>query len=304
VKSVELRLAFGELEPADICTYAIYDSDERSTKENEPDFETSFHSYWSQGSVGQGGAGTVFMVRDEDHYVFAIKRLDPDKVSAIRVKRFENELNFSRKRSHQNLINVVGDGFTIVKGVKVPFYVMPYYAKTLRRLMADGISVDMVLPYFGQILDGIEAAHLLGASHRDLKPENILYDPELGTLVIADFGIAHFEEDDLHTAVETRDGERLANFLYAAPEQKTRGRTAGLRADIYALGLILNEMFTREVPQGQDYRGIASVARQFVYLDGIVTSMIQQEPEKRPVSIDAVKNLLRARGDEFISRQN
>jgi eukaryotic-like serine/threonine-protein kinase len=72
--------------------------------------------------------------------------------------------------------------------------------------------------------------------HRDLKPENILYDRNADRLVVADFGIAHFEEDQLLTAVETKDRERLANFKYAAPEQGIRGRPVDHRADIFAFG--------------------------------------------------------------------
>jgi serine/threonine protein kinase len=56
-------------------------------------------------------------------------------------------------------------------------------------------------------------------SHRDLKPENILVSTA-ADLVVADFGAAHFAEELLHTAVKTGDAERLANFRYAAPEQR------------------------------------------------------------------------------------
>ena len=157
--------------------------------------------------------------------------------------------------------------------------------------------------YFGQLLDGVEAAHLHGACHRDLKPENVLFDEKSDTLVIADFGIAHFEEEDLHTAVETRTDARLANFLYAAPEQRTRETTADTRADIYALGLILNEMFTGVVPHGTGFRRIADVAPDFGYLDVVVEAMIQQDREKRFSSIDLIKRDIMARSNEVLVRQ-
>jgi serine/threonine protein kinase len=109
-----------------------------------------------------------------------------------------------------------------------------------------------VLPLFSGILDGVEAAHLLRVTHRDLKPENILCD-EKSLPVVADFGIAHFEEDIIATAVKTPAGAKMANLSYSAPEQRMRGAAVDLRADIFALGLILNEMFTRSVPQGVGY---------------------------------------------------
>lgn len=102
---------------------------------------------------------------------------------------------------------------------------MPLFDVSLRTLMREGVDPEKILPYFGQILDGIEAAHLFKVVHRDLKPENILFHKGTGTRVIADFGIAHFQEERLITAVETKDGDRLANFLYAAPEQRVRAMT-------------------------------------------------------------------------------
>jgi serine/threonine protein kinase len=123
--------------------------------------------------------------------------------------------------------------------------------------MSKGIEPDGVLPIFSQILDGVESAHPQGVWHRDLKPENILYSLANGTLIVADFGIAHFEEQDLLTAVETQPNERLANFLYAAPEQKIRAKSADSRSDIYALGLMLHEMFTGDVPLGTRTSGSA-----------------------------------------------
>ena len=154
-----------------------------------------------------------------------------------------------------------------------------------------------------QILDGVEAAHLQKVVHRDLKPENVLYDPNADRLVVADFGIAQFEEEDLFTAVETKDGTRLANFQYAAPEQRERGRTVNLRVDIYALGLILNEMFTGQVPMGTNPKTIASVASQYAYLDALVDRMTRQDPAQRPESIEVIKNELIGRRNEFISQQ-
>jgi hypothetical protein len=137
---------------------------------------------------------------------------------------------------------------------------------------------------------------------RDLKPENILIHGT-GVPVVADFGIAHFEQEELYTAVETRDNERLANFQYAAPEQRIRGRAVDQRADIYALGLMLNELFTGELALGSNPRRIASVAPDVAYLDDIVDSMIRQVPDERPASVDRVKQLLIGHRQSFISRQ-
>jgi serine/threonine protein kinase len=122
-------------------------------------------------------------------------------------------------------------------------------------------------------------------------------------LVLADFGIASFQDEELYTAVETRAYDRLANFQYAAPEQRTRGAQVDLRADIFAIGLILNEMFTGQTPQGTGYKTISSILSDFAYLDDIVANMIRQTSADRPSSISDIKMMLKIRGAKYVSEQ-
>jgi serine/threonine protein kinase len=154
---------------------------------------------------------------------------------------------------------------------------MPLLASTLRKYMQAGISQDQVLRVFSDILDGVEAAHLQGVIHRDLKPENLLVSEDK-RIVVADFGIAHFREEELFTAVETRATDKLANYRYSAPEQRMPGGVVNRRADVFAMGYILNEMFTGDVPHGAGYQRIAEVAPDYAYLDPLVDAMIQQSP--------------------------
>jgi len=266
-------------------------------------FETVFESYEAVGILGQGGSGRVYEVKDSEQRRFAVKCLTPELTTSLKLKRFKNELDFCRKHSHQNVVRVIDSGFTTVDGKKTPFYVMPLYPLTLRKLIEGKLTPDRVLPLFSMILDGIESAHLLTVYHRDLKPENILYDPQQNLLVVADFGVAHFEEELCLTLVDTKDAERLANFGYSAPEQRVKGNKADHRADIYALGLILNEMFTGSVPQGEGYAKIGAIAPDFAYLDEIVADMIQQSPEARSSSIAEVKNELIGHRNFFVAEQ-
>jgi serine/threonine protein kinase len=260
---------------------------------------TAFDIYTVEGQRGAGGSGEVYEVRDSEGALYAAKVLDTAKTSASRLKRFKNEIGFCMKNTHKNIIKVIASGIT-ERGAT--FYVMPLYAGTLRDLISKGIEASSVLSSFGQVLDGVEAAHLQGVWHRDNKPENILFDQKTDILVVADFGIAHFEDEELLTAVETKDNERLANFLYSAPEQRTRGNLVDSKADVYALGLILNEMFTRAVPQGTAFKRVSDVAPGFGYLDGLIELMLRQDPSQRP-SIGDVKRELIARGNEFLSLQ-
>lgn len=252
-------------------------------------FETAFQAYRRVGDLGQGRCGRVFEVEDRDRRRWALKLIVPDRISSTGLKRFKNELVFCAEE-RRNIVHVVDWGFVVNGDVKQPFYVTRRYASTLRKAMDGGLDADSVLRIFGAMLDGVEAAHAARVWHRDIKPENVLLD---GTdVAIADFGAAHFDEDIIATLVETRPGDRLANFAYAAPEQRRKGGTVDGRADIFALGLILNEMFTGHVPLGTGHRSIGSVQPTWGYLDAIVDAMIRQDAAARPDSIDAIRGLL------------
>jgi len=180
---------------------------------------------------------------------------------------------------------------------------MPKYRANLRQVTHAGLAPEQVLPLFAGILDGVEAAHLQGAVHRDLKPENILLDGTTGIPAVADFGIASFTDDLVVTFVETSPSQRLANFVYAAPEQRAQGKTVGQAADIYALGLILHEMFTGDVPHGTEYQPISNANSDFGFLDDVVAQMIRQDPNNRYASIADVKAAISRHHSEFLTLQ-
>lgn len=267
-------------------------------------FETTFAHYTATDIIGEGGAGRVYKATDDAGSVYAIKLLTSAKPNSEKMRRFKNEVQFCSKFEHSNIIKVIDHGVYLAGDQHSPFYVMPLYPYSLRTLLDAHIPQDKVLPYFSQLLDGMEAAHLYKVTHRDLKPENVLYDENQDLLLIADFGIAHFEEEVIYTNVKTSPNDRLANFQYAAPEQRGRGATKDHRADIYALGLILNEMFTGFVAHGTGYRTIGSIAPDYAYLDDMVSEMLRQSPNERPVSIEAVKKQLIGRKHEFITLQH
>lgn len=218
-------------------------------------------------------------------------------------KRFKNEIEFCRRNRHQNILTVHDVGLVADGKTSTPFYVMRRYPQTLRKRMHEVRSGAENLHLVSKIMDGLEAAHLVGVVHRDVKPENVLVDPADAGLVLADFGIAHFSEDLLITAIETKPADRLANFQYSAPEQRVRGGKVDQRADIFALGLMVNELFTGLVPHGANYKRIGSVDSAYAFLDDLVDQMLHQAPEQRPVSIDEVKKQLIARQQSSILQQ-
>lgn len=265
--------------------------------------ETAFNRYELLDVIGEGGAGRVWQATDSAGSNVAVKILAADRATRERRKRFKNEILFCQRTQHQNIVTVLDHGVAASSAGSAPFYVMPLLERSSRTRLADTRDIVKRLTYFDQILSGVEAAHLQGVVHRDLKPENVLFDKSRDCFVVADFGIAHFNDEELYTAVETRSDARLANFVYAAPEQKRRGGTTDHRTDIYSLGLMLNEMFTGEVPHGAGFRTIASVTPDYAWIDHVVDSMIQQNPASRPESIDAVKRQFVAKRQDFVVRQ-
>ena len=265
------------------------------------DVETAFATYRLTEQLGEGGAGRVYGGTDSSGTAVAVKVLTSG--TAEKRRQFKNEIAFLLRNKHPNIVNVIDHGVAAVAVVKGPFYVMPRFAGSLRSVIVQRVPPDKAMQLYSQILDGVEAAHLQGVTHRDLKPENILTTSGGNAVAVADFGIAHFTADFLQTAIETAATTRLANFQYAAPEQRATGREVTSAADIYALGLMLNELFTGHVPHGTEYQRIVAVAADYGFLDPIVGEMLRQNPSERPASIATIKGLIQRHRAEAVSLQ-
>jgi serine/threonine protein kinase len=261
----------------------------------KPDIlNTTFSTYTIIGAIGQGGNGYVYEAEESGSKV-AIKILDPQRVTKEKLKRFENEYRFCSQDRHKNIIKVIDCGLT---ETGIPFFVMPLYTGSIRKIIGS-LKEDENFSLLISLLDGIEASHRFNVVHRDLKPENILYKAK--DIVIADYGIAEFGEDELYTAIETKDGSRLANFQYAAPEQRVRGGVVSFATDFYSLGLIANELFTGSLALGKDHATVGSVSEKYGYLDQIIDKMLQNDKNRRYQSVSDIKADISAKSREFIS---
>jgi len=210
--------------------------------------KTAFFSYQIVKQLGQGGSGTVYQVkRSEDEEQFALKILMPQTLCTERGKRFKNEYCFLSSHSHENVLRPIDSGCTTDNN---PFYIMPLATETLRDVInSNNRSGAERFEFVTGLLNGLAFLHENGLIHRDIKPENILIINNQP--VIADIGIAHFEEDLLYTDIQTNMGTRLANFQYAAPEQRVKVVSPTKAMDIYSMALVVHELFTGEFLQGQ-----------------------------------------------------
>lgn len=248
---------------------------------------SAFDVYTIRSQKAQGGNGKVYEAVNTEGVVVALKVVFRE--TGRKLARFKNEIAFCEKYGNQNIIKIIDRG-TI--GENFIYYVMPMAQETLRDRLKRKIAPQDAEEIFLNILRGLEVAHKQGAFHRDIKPENILFMDDGNNAVIADFGIAHFCEDDVVTDVKTMATERLANFQYAAPEQRKKGFATQVdgRADIYAAGLILNEMFTGELVGGNNYKKIADIIPEYSYLDEIFERMYCQNPQDRIFPVEDIIN--------------
>src|SRR6478736_6197519 len=113
------------------------------------------------------------------------------------------------------------------------------------------LDIPGALRIIMEIARAIDYAHSRGVVHRDLKPENILFDEQAGGIVkVTDFGLAGFLDDDSGRFALTDVNVSMGTFAYMAPEQRTNASKADHRADLYALGVVLYELLTGELPAG------------------------------------------------------
>ncbi len=188
--------------------------------------------------AGSGGMGVVYRAHDrETGEMLALKVLKPEVASDHKVlERFRNELRLARRVTHSNVCRI----YDLGRSGDLTYITMEYVeGQSLRNLLSSRgvLQVAEGLPIARQICQGLREAHREGIVHRDLKPENIMLDRS-GAVKIMDFGLARSL-----MAASTLTVALVGTPAYMSPEQAA-GRRVDCRSDIYALGLILYEMFT------------------------------------------------------------
>src|SRR5262249_24059701 len=142
-------------------------------------------------------------------------------------------LRFTRRITHKNVCRI----YDFNRSEGTAFITMEFIpGESVRRVLDrfGALNLRKAVNVARQICDGLCEAHSQGIVHRDLKPENLMID-ESGNVKLMDFGLAHLVADGSTAAVGTPS--------YMAREQLQDG-PIDQRADIYALGLVLFEVFT------------------------------------------------------------
>jgi len=195
--------------------------------------------------LGRGGMGIVYRAHDRvlDEPV-AMKVLRSDFEDSLDLtQRFRAEIKLARKVSHRNVCRIHEYG----EDGQVHYICMELVTGTdLRTLLKDRrMPLAEAFDAAIQVGLGLEAIHEMGVIHRDLKPSNIMKDAR-GVVRLMDFGIAKQWGAGTAAGV-TLAGQIIGTPEYMSPEQ-ARGEKIDLRSDIYALGIVLFEIFTGHVP--------------------------------------------------------
>lgn len=256
--------------------------------------------------LGQGGMGQVWTAYDQrlDRRV-AVKLLHPDRVSGpigsdaageLR-RRFIRECRVTAQVDHPGLVTVHDAGSD---GDEL-FLVMSYVEGTD---LADHLAEHAPYPWqwsvavAAQLCAVLCAVHAVPIVHRDLKPRNVMIRPE-GTVLVLDLGVASVLETD--TTRLTHTGTPIGSPAYMAPEQ-AMGGAVGPYTDLYALGVLLHELLSGDVPfAGSTALG---VLHRHLYeppvpvrrlragipepLEALVLRLLAKDPQHRPASAQEV----------------
>ena len=247
-------------------------------------------------SLGRGGMGMVYLGRDRElEEPVAIKVLRPELARApAMAKRFRSEIRLARRVRHRNVCAIHEYG----QDGHVQYIVMEYVAGIdCKRLLRENgpLPWEQAFDVAIQLAMGLQAVHDVGIIHRDLKTPNVMMDSQ-GAVRLMDFGIAKSELDGLSAATAT--GQIIGTPEYMSPEQ-VRGEKVDHRSDIYALGIVVYELFTGDVP----FRGDTPVATLFKHLQDAPLFEAHTDTIPAPLVSVLTRALAKDRGDRHASAE-
>jgi len=204
--------------------------------------------------IGRGGMGVVYKARQEQmDKLMAIKMLHSHMVSdSEAVKRFFREAKTVSQVKHHHIVTLYDFGMS---SQGQPFLVMDFLQGVSLKdeLKVNGpLSFERADRIFGQIVDGLAAAHSLDVVHRDLKPENIVLStnaPAGDWVTLVDFGLSKLKEPKTQDQYQiTKTGDVCGSPPYMSPEQCLAASAVDPRSDTYSLAIVVYESLSGFLP--------------------------------------------------------
>ena len=210
--------------------------------------------YNIQEKLGAGGMGTVYKAKDRlTGEMVALKRvlIAPEKSAEDSDTDFLTALALEFRTlaglRHPHIIRVIDYGFIFEENTRQPYFTMEYLpgATSLTNAAIDQ-PLEIQVRLLTEMLMALEYLHRRGVIHRDLKPDNVLVDSH-GRVKVLDFGLALGAAGKSSTHLT----EGMAGTIaYMAPELFAE-ETATVRSDLYAVGMLIYEVFTGKYPFNQ-----------------------------------------------------
>ncbi len=230
--------------------------------------------------LGKGGMGAVYKGRQRSlDRLVAIKLLPPEAADNDMqfVERFKNEARTMAKMNHPAIVHVYDFGETTDGQL---YIVMEYIDGTdvAKMIQSQGrLPPEHALAISAHVCDALQYAHTHGVVHRDIKPANILLNME-GQVKVADFGLA--KTADASQAGLTKTNMAMGTPDFVAPEALTPGMSIDGRADLYAVGVMLYNMLTGQVPRGA-FRMPSVTSATDMRFDKIIVKSMEMDREMR-----------------------
>jgi serine/threonine protein kinase len=252
-----------------------------------------FAGYRVDGLLARGGMGAVYRASGpESDRTVALKLISPEFADDIQFRRrFEREARLAAELDHPNVIPLISSG---------EFEGVLFIATQL----IEGLNLHEIVTVEGplsprgagrviaQVASALDAAHDRGLLHRDVKSANVILEgaPENGTAYLTDFGLS---KHVLSKSGLTRPGRWVGTIDYAAPEQ-LQALDVDHRVDVYALGCVLFEALTGEVPFSRPREvqkmiahiseappAVSRLRPDAVAFDGVVRRAMEKDPDDR-----------------------
>lgn len=242
---------------------------------------TQFGAFQILSKVASGGMGVVYKAeQNHPRRVVAIKLLRRGLSGRSAVRRFQFEVQALGLLQHAGIARIFEAGVETNEGASIPYFAMELVegGRSITAFATERqLTTSERLTLVAQVCDAVHSGHQKGIIHRDLKPDNILVD-EQGQPKVIDFGVARATDVDIQVTTQQSEVGRLVGTLpYMSPEQLSGdSRQVDTRADVYALGVVLYELLSGQLPIHGPWKSV---------VDAVVA--IRETPPRKLGSIDA-----------------
>lgn len=244
-------------------------------------------SYAVECLIGRGGMGAVYQgmqIRLKRPVAIKLMRQDHGADERFRL-RFQREALLLASLDHPGIVKVIDCGEA---GPDLLYIVMELVdgVNLMEVIRSGGVSEKRALDIVEQVCSALRFAHDSGIVHRDIKPSNILLSRD-GRARIADFGLAMA----LDPESDGSEDSGIGTPSYAAPEQMRANGLVDQRADLYAVGVMIYQMLTGNLPQDR-WKPPSEVVAVDPTWDKIVSKALESMPQDRFSGAEAMQEML------------